>query len=144
MAMVLHKEGPGISVSSNVSEVSRDPRPEFQSMLNRNNADTFLKDCDLCGRKFRSKEGYRRHRQMFHSDRRFPECILCGKNFASLHNLKIHYASHTNLRPYKCDVCQNTYKLKHHLKDHRCSGRSKATSENPTGSGSEDYWYYIS
>lgn len=136
--MVLHKESPGICVSSNVSEVSRIPRPGFQSLLNRNNADTFLKDCDLCGRKFRSKEGYRRHRQMFHSDRQFPECILCGKNFASLHNLKIHYASHTNLRPYKCDVCQNTYKLKHHLKDHRCSGRSKATSDTPTGPGLED------
>lgn len=61
---------------------------------------SIVKSCEQCGRQFRSTQGYRRHIQMYHSDRPFPQCKLCGKHFASPHNLKIHHSSHTNLRPY--------------------------------------------
>lgn len=102
--------------------------PEYQSRLCSLSVEplnvSVVKSCEQCGRQFQSKQGYRRHIQMYHSDRPFPQCKLCGKHFASPHNLKIHHSSHSNLRPYKCEICQNTYKLKHHLKDHKCIGKT--------------------
>lgn len=129
--MVLTKNSPKARVgieSSQLLPINPDFRSPFCSVDPLDVS--IVKSCEQCGRQFRSTQGYRRHIQMYHSDRQFPQCKLCGKHFASPHNLKIHHASHTNLRPYKCEICQNTYKLKHHLKDHKCIGKTKPPQEN--------------
>lgn len=129
--MVLTKNSPKARVgieSSQLLPINPDFRSPFCSVDPLDVS--IVKSCEQCGRQFRSTQGYRRHIQMYHSDRQFPQCKLCGKHFASPHNLKIHHASHTDLRPYKCEICQNTYKLKHHLKDHKCIGKTKPPQEN--------------
>lgn len=129
--MVLTKNSPKARVgieSSQLLPINPDFRAPFCSVDPLDVS--IVKSCEQCGRQFRSTQGYRRHIQMYHSDRQFPQCKLCGKHFASPHNLKIHHASHTNLRPFKCEICQNTYKLKHHLKDHKCIGKTKPPQEN--------------
>lgn len=113
-------------VPKNVLMLSQVPFPLDSQDIQK---ESFVRTCESCGRNFRSTQGYRRHIQMYHSDRPFPKCQLCGKHFASPHNLKIHLASHTNLRPYKCETCESTYKLKHHLKDHKCPLKPKAPQE---------------
>ena len=76
--------------------------------------------CTSCGTIFGSVSSLHRHKQMFHSNKELPQCNLCGKRFYSLSNLAVHKISHTNARPFKCNVCSKTYKYKHDLKNHRC------------------------
>nr|XP_022291508.1 myoneurin-like isoform X9 [Crassostrea virginica] len=86
----------------------------------------YFEDCKFCGKSFQSRYGYESHIKVYHSDTKsLQKCHICGKPFVNRANLLVHMASHTNNRPYKCDVCENTYKLKHHLKGHRCSGLKK-------------------
>lgn len=89
--------------------------------------DLHFKNCEYCGKPFRSRNGYETHMKMYHSDSQLLlKCNICGKPFVNRHNLTVHLSSHTNNRPYKCDICHNTYKLKHHLKGHNCPGRKKS------------------
>eukprot|EP00105_Crassostrea_gigas_P020013 XP_011438680.1 PREDICTED: zinc finger and BTB domain-containing protein 16 isoform X12 [Crassostrea gigas] len=86
----------------------------------------YFEECKFCGKGFQSRYGYESHIKVYHSDTQsLQKCNICGKPFVNRANLLVHLASHTNNRPFKCEVCQNTYKLKHHLKGHRCSGMKK-------------------
>lgn len=86
----------------------------------------YFEKCKFCGKGFQSRYGYESHIKVYHSDTQsLQKCNICGKPFVNRANLLVHLASHTNNRPFKCEVCQNTYKLKHHLKGHRCSGMKK-------------------
>ena len=76
--------------------------------------------CTFCSKAFSSASSLRRHRELFHTDKKLPSCSICGKKCSNLYSLGIHVRSHTDVRQFVCPTCSKSYKHKKDLKRHRC------------------------
>lgn len=73
--------------------------------------------CDICNSAFKQKSALRIHK-LFHSDN-FPfVCTVCGKKYRRARDLKVHSWIHTGNRPYSCEVCNSRFRLSQDLKRH--------------------------
>jgi uncharacterized Zn-finger protein len=46
------------------------------------------------------------------------DCCLCSKTFSWKKRLDSHMAVHSDVRPYKCLTCLDSFKKSHHLRRH--------------------------
>lgn len=72
--------------------------------------------CQECPKTYFSHSGLYIHNKTNHSDEEITKlCFICG---ASVKNLKAHMINHMNFRPFKCSLCDKTFKSKHNWKRH--------------------------
>eukprot|EP00116_Pleurobrachia_bachei_P010767 sb/3471029/ len=71
-----------------------------------------------CTVKKRSEEELFDHIRNEHPVKDF-KCNQCPMSFAAVSILKIHKRSHSDSRPFHCDICEKTFKKQCHVKDHK-------------------------
>ncbi len=74
---------------------------------------------EACGQTFTTKFNLRRHVNAVHLEIKTYECDLCRKKFASKQNLTEHRFIHTGERPFRCIVCNRCFRQASQLCQHR-------------------------
>lgn len=65
--------------------------------------------CVACGNQFVTKFGLNQHIRAIHDKEQRFQCTKCDRRFAHNHNLKTHMNRHNGIRPYSCKVCTKTF-----------------------------------
>lgn len=109
--------------------MKQDTNPEcrFCSKVCRNSKE--LKDhmkvhrqahrCDICLMTFVHFETLQRHITSTHSNLRPYRCELCSKCFKKKQVLTVHMLTHTGQKEYKCNICSKTFVQGSQLKVHK-------------------------
>lgn len=77
--------------------------------------------CPACPKVFNSKAGVLYHFRHNHdtSNRETFPCSVCGKHFKARKFLRVHEATHKEIKDFKCDQCNAAFKLQSALKQHQ-------------------------
>lgn len=71
--------------------------------------------CDVCGRKYQSKNSLSTHVRVHMTSADFYFCEVCGKTFKFRPSYVYHMKSHAQQRDHVCGTCGKAYILKHEL-----------------------------
>lgn len=82
--------------------------------------------CHLCSAKFITNARLKKHLLRYHEKVKNQYCAQCGKGFYDRRALSEHETVHSTERPFGCDICGATFKLKKTLRQHGRTHRPKA------------------
>ncbi|XP_031762838.2 zinc finger protein 567-like [Galleria mellonella] len=92
--------------------------------------------CTVCNKIFRVYKLWRNHERLHKEETNKYICDHCGKECLFRHEIKIHLASHFNIRTFICDTCGKRFKqlrgLKHHMASAHVTNPIKCTHCNKT------------
>ena len=84
--------------------------------------------CELCDRSFKAKAVLMKHHRSIHVEPKVIkekisyDCIHCEKKFNRSNNLKQHVSAvHEEKKPFKCELCDASFKAKAPLNNHQSS-----------------------
>ena len=83
--------------------------------------------CDVCSKIFAKVSSLNKHKKICGIPH---DCEICGKRIIGAKKFNLHLRIHTE-KPFKCDVCEQTFRYKHYLKFHKMihmNGKAKKTS----------------
>ncbi|EDW63435.1 zinc finger protein 84 [Drosophila virilis] len=86
--------------------------------------------CQVCQKHFTLKSTLVRHMETHQPQRGTVNCQVCGKCYASKTSLQLHLRLHTGERPFKCEICSETFRTSGHRLDHMRAERHKNASAN--------------
>lgn len=73
--------------------------------------------CKFCGKSFPRTTDLNVH-ERYHTNQNSHFCSVCNKGFNRPYNLKVHMRVHTQERPFKCPDCPKSYRQSNDLKTH--------------------------
>ncbi|CAL4181883.1 unnamed protein product [Meganyctiphanes norvegica] len=74
--------------------------------------------CDLCTKTFLNPEKMVAHKLWHDGDENPYKCTDCGKGFNNLYTMRMHSITHTDDRPFICEICAKGFKVKTYLNEH--------------------------
>ena len=117
---------------SGVKDIDKDlydRRDSQQSNSKQKNPATFICPVDGCNKAFTRAYNLRSHQRTHTNERPFL-CEICGKGFARQHDRKRHEKLHTNEKPFECPGCRKTFARMDALSRHFRSENGKSCIED--------------
>ncbi|XP_032234294.2 zinc finger protein 143 [Nematostella vectensis] len=111
---------------------------------NRRNKDRPIAQCRFCEENFPTKGDLRKHvltcdkkeEKVKSKEVTLHVCDQCSKDFASPYNLRRHQLTHTDEKPFQCEVCARQFKEKSSLSKHikrKHTGVDQGSQTDETG-----------
>ena len=75
--------------------------------------------CDMCVKAFAKQPELKTH-SAIHSDKRSFICDFggCDKTFNLSQSFRVHKVTHSGLKPFQCEICENWFSAKKGLRSH--------------------------
>ncbi|XP_075472304.1 PR domain zinc finger protein 5 isoform X2 [Ascaphus truei] len=89
----------------------------------------FICKADSCGKRFRSKDTLKKHKENVHTgnSKKKLMCSICNKKCSSSINLQEHRKTHSEERPFQCEECKALFRTPFSLQRHLLIHNSERT-----------------
>ncbi|XP_018107187.1 PR domain zinc finger protein 5 isoform X2 [Xenopus laevis] len=89
----------------------------------------FICKADSCGKRFRSKDTLKKHKENVHTGNAKKKlmCSVCNKKCSSSLNLQEHRKTHSEERPFQCEECKALFRTPFSLQRHLLIHNSERT-----------------
>lgn len=91
---------------------------ELRQHIDTDHKDIYFHICDICGKKFKCKDSFKKHYQIHQGIVEPPvQCSICNKWLKNYHSLRIHRLQHEE-HPKTCEICSREFKTQRSWKKH--------------------------